>query len=134
MTGGDSGESSLAGSTRTAESATSAFSFPVPEMVDIAAGEFEMGDSGGDGMRPEGPVHTVRIERPFRIGKYPITFSEFDAYAAATNRGRIDDNRWGRGRQPVIWVSWGDTIAYAGWLSRQTGGHYRLPSEASTLR
>ena len=37
---------------------------------------------------------------------------------------------WGRGRQPVINVSWEDARDYAIWLSEQTGKDYRLPSEA----
>ena len=37
---------------------------------------------------------------------------------------------WGRGRRPVINVSWDDAQAYASWLSDRTGENYRLPSEA----
>ena len=37
---------------------------------------------------------------------------------------------WGRGRRPVIFVSWEDAVAYTKWLSEQTGERYRLPSEA----
>jgi formylglycine-generating enzyme required for sulfatase activity len=31
---------------------------------------------------------------------------------------------------PVVCVSWDDAMAYVGWLSAQTGQHYRLPTEA----
>ncbi|MCP5112106.1 MAG: formylglycine-generating enzyme family protein, partial [bacterium] len=41
-----------------------------------------------------------------------------------------DDSGWGRGRQPVIDVSWKDAVAYCEWLSNETGKRYRLPSEA----
>jgi formylglycine-generating enzyme required for sulfatase activity len=41
-----------------------------------------------------------------------------------------DDNNWGRGKRPVINVSWHDAMAYCEWLSQQTGKPYRLPSEA----
>ena len=37
---------------------------------------------------------------------------------------------WGRGRRPVIKVSWYDAIAYTEWLSDQTGETYRLPTES----
>ncbi|CAK0774762.1 hypothetical protein CCP3SC1_770002 [Gammaproteobacteria bacterium] len=30
---------------------------------------------------------------------------------------------------PVICVSWNDAVAYTEWLSRETGRHYRLPTE-----
>ena len=39
-------------------------------------------------------------------------------------------NGWGRGRRPVINVSWDDAQGYCRWLSEQTGAAYRLPSEA----
>ena len=48
----------------------------------------------------------------------------------ATGRERVDDRGWGRGRHPVINVSWHDAVAYTAWLSEQTGKNYRLPSEA----
>ena len=35
-----------------------------------------------------------------------------------------------RGRRPVINVSWDDAVAYAEWLSGQTGKEYRLPTES----
>ena len=37
---------------------------------------------------------------------------------------------FGRGRQPVVNVDWHDAMAYAQWLSAQTGKRYRLPTEA----
>ena len=39
------------------------------------------------------------------------------------------DYDWGYGKQPVINVSWNDAKAYVGWLSRKTGGKYRLLSK-----
>ena len=41
-----------------------------------------------------------------------------------------DERGWGRGRRPVINVSWEDAVAYTKWLSGQTGERCRLPSEA----
>jgi formylglycine-generating enzyme required for sulfatase activity len=59
-----------------------------------------------------------------------VTFEEYDRFARATGRRLPHDETWGRGKRPVINVSWHDAQAYAEWLSEQTGHSYRLPSEA----
>jgi formylglycine-generating enzyme required for sulfatase activity len=101
-----------------------------PEMVVIPAGSFRMGDLQGDGSKDELPVRTVRIEQRFAIGRYEVTFEEYEQFATATKHQLPDDRRWGRGRQPVINVSWQDAVNYTKWLSEQAGKRYRLPSEA----
>jgi formylglycine-generating enzyme required for sulfatase activity len=69
---------------------------------------------------------------PFAIGKYEVTFDEYDRFAAATGRAKIADNYWDgdRGRLPVVSVSWGDARDYAERLSERTGDRYGLPTEA----
>ncbi|RMD68212.1 MAG: PEGA domain-containing protein, partial [Gammaproteobacteria bacterium] len=103
-----------------------------PEMVVIPPGRFLMGSPFDEEGRDsdEGPQHRVSIARPFAIGRYEVTFEEYDRFCEATGRRRPDDNGWGRGKRPVINVSWHDAKAYARWLSKQTGKRYRLPSEA----
>ncbi len=100
-----------------------------PEMVRIPAGRFRMGDIQGGGDRDEKPVHRVSVSE-FAMGKYEVTFAEYDKFAQATGRKKPDDKGWGRGNRPVINVSWNDAVAYAEWLSQQTGKEYRLPTEA----
>ena len=101
-----------------------------PEMVEIPGGSFRMGCvSGRDCNDAEHPVHEVRVER-FELSKYEVTFEEYDRFTAATGREPVDNEGWGRGRRPVIRVSWEDAVAYTKWLSGQTGERYRLPSEA----
>ena len=101
-----------------------------PEMVVIPAGEFMMGSN--DGGSDEKPVHKVAIGRPFAVGKFEVTFAEWDACVAAGGCShKPEDRGWGRGRQPVINVSWDDaTKEYLPWLSRKTGKTYRLLTEA----
>ncbi|MDV6342212.1 SUMF1/EgtB/PvdO family nonheme iron enzyme [Nitrosomonas sp. Is24] len=103
-----------------------------PEMVRIPPGKFLMGSLETEGGRDvdEGPQHEVTIGYPFEIGKYAVTFDEYDAFAKATNRRLPDDQSWGRGKRPVINVSFNDAQDYVRWLSQQTGKRYRLPSEA----
>jgi formylglycine-generating enzyme required for sulfatase activity/predicted DNA-binding protein with PD1-like motif len=100
-----------------------------PEMVWIPAGEFRMGDIQGGGDYDEKPVHRVSIKR-FAMGRYEVTFAEYDKFAEATGRGKPFYWGWGRSNRPVTKVSWYDAVAYAEWLSVQTGQKYRLPTEA----
>ena len=103
---------------------------PLPEMVVIPAGSFQMGCvSGIDCDDDEKPVQSVSIES-FEMSKYEVTFEEYDVFTDATGRKRVNDRGWGRGRRPVINVYWEDAVAYTQWLSSQTGKNYRLPSES----
>ncbi|HZV21627.1 MAG TPA: formylglycine-generating enzyme family protein [Hyphomicrobiales bacterium] len=104
-----------------------------PEMVVVPAGEFLMGspetEIGRD--KNEGPQHKVVIAQPFAVGKYEVTFAEWDACVAEGGCSeKPGDEGWGRGRHPVVNVSWNDANEYTAWLSKKTGKRYRLLSEA----
>ena len=104
-----------------------------PELVVVPSGHFLMGSPQDEKDRDEneGPCHPVSIARPFAVGRYPVTFAEWDAFVAAGGTThRPDDKGWGRDRQPVIHVSWDDAQAYVAWLRDRTGQPYRLLSEA----
>ncbi|HXW49151.1 MAG TPA: formylglycine-generating enzyme family protein [Xanthobacteraceae bacterium] len=105
-----------------------------PEMVVVPAGAFAMGSPAKeDGRNPnEGPQHRVAFARPFAVGRFAVTFDEWDACVAdgGCNNYLPDDDGWGRGRRPAINVSWDDAKAYVAWLSRKSGRAYRLLSEA----
>ena len=103
-----------------------------PEMVPIPPGEFLMGSSDDDEEADDNemPRHPVAIRRRFAVGRYPVTFAEYDRFAEATERTKPSDQGWRRGRRPVIKVSWNDAQAYAEWLRGETGKAYRLLSEA----
>ena len=105
-----------------------------PEMVIVPAGTYLMGSPASEEGRGnnEGPVHRVTMAQPFAVGKYEVTFAEWDACVAGGGCGgyRPADAGWGRGTRPVINVSWKDAQAYVRWLSEQTGQGYRLLSEA----
>ena len=73
----------------------------------------------------------VTIAAPFAVGKFEVTFAEWDACVAQGGcNHHPKDLGWGRGRQPVMDVSWDDAQQYVAWLSRKTGKSYRLLSEA----
>jgi formylglycine-generating enzyme required for sulfatase activity len=119
-----------------------------PEMVWIPAGSFRMGDIQGGGHDDEKPVHQVSVER-FAMGKYEVTVGEFrrfvkasgyktdaekkgSCYTLGNNEGASwrDPHFSQSDAHPVVCVSWNDSVAYAEWLSTQTGQTYRLPTEA----
>jgi formylglycine-generating enzyme required for sulfatase activity len=99
-------------------------------MVVIPSGKFRMGDIHGKRGEDERPVREVMIQQPFAMSRYEVTFEQYDAFARETARNLPDDEGSGRGRQPATRVSWNDAVAYAEWLSTQTGMRYRLPTEA----
>ena len=81
--------------------------------------------------RDEGPQHEVCFQ-PFEIGRYELTFAQWDACVADGGCEKIpSDEGWGRGQRPVINISWQQAQEYLKWLNNcggQTG--YRLPTEA----
>jgi formylglycine-generating enzyme required for sulfatase activity len=107
-----------------------------PEMAVVPAGRFTMGSPPGEEGRfdREGPQRQVTIARPFAVGKFEVTFAEWEACVSAgaclTNKNPSDQG-WGRAKRPVINVSWDDiTAEYLPWLSHRTGKTYRLLTEA----
>lgn len=100
-----------------------------PEMVPIPGGTYRQGDVEGLGEGWRNPVREVTVP-PFDMGKYEVTFEEYDRFAIATNRKLPEDQGWGRDKRPVMNVSWEDAKAYAAWLSDETGQLYRLPTES----
>lgn len=133
---------------------------PVPEVVVVPIGNFQMGSPADEPGRSanEGPLQTIRFTRGFALSRTEITVGQFAAFVAATNfrtdaerqgssvvydeeTGQLSPGRnitWrndysgGRARDdhPVVHVSWNDARAYTEWLSQITGQRYRLPSEA----
>jgi len=116
-----------------------------PEMVVVPAGTFMMGTTPEymaglaerhrneyrEWVKKEGPQHAVSIAQPFAVGRFAVTFDEWDMFVAnSESMHNHDDECWGRGRRPVINVSWGNASAYAQWLTGTTGKPYRLLSEA----
>ena len=91
-------------------------------MVLIPEGPFLMG-APEDGNENSKPCHTVFLNA-FYIDKYPVTFEEYDRFCEATGRPLADDEGTGRGKHPVINVSWFDAVDYAAWAGK------RLPTEA----
>ena len=95
-----------------------------PELIWLPQGESPLGETPGSSR------YMAMIDYPIAVGRFEVTFAEWDACVAAGEcRRRPRDSGWGRGRQPVIDVSWSDARQYTAWLSRKTGRNYRLLTE-----
>ncbi|NJP06955.1 MAG: formylglycine-generating enzyme family protein [Chloroflexaceae bacterium] len=127
----------------------------IPEIVEIPAGPFLMGSSADDPMvdDDEQPQHTLELPT-YYIGKTEVTNAQFRPFVEGdgyTNpnywtapgwtwreRENItapyywdwDDAALNGDEQPVVGINWYEAVAYARWLSVQTGHTYRLPTEA----
>ena len=118
----------------------------VPEgFVLVSGGTFDMGSNAVS--NDERPVHSVTVNS-FYMGKYEVTFEQYDEFCEDTGRSKPSDRGWGRGMRPVFNVSWYDTVEYCNWLSIKQGltpcyigsgkniscnfnaDGYRLPTEA----
>jgi len=97
-------------------------SIPKPKMVLIKGGTFTMGDIYGDGNTDAQPTHRVTLN-DFKIGKYEVTYNEYDAFARRTGRELPYADSLQRGNRAVAHVNWQDAQSfckYHGW---------RLPTE-----
>lgn len=104
-----------------------------PEMIVVPAGDYQMGTTAEDDIEEpwELPRHPVTIARPLAVGRFEVTFDEWDQCVAEGGCAyRPDDAGTGRGRRPVFRVTYVDIQSYLQWLSLKSGHLYRLPSEA----
>lgn len=106
----------------------------LPELRLVPSGTFSMGDDTG---RPdERPAHPVTT-RALWFARTPVTNAQFAVFIRDTAQPfpRFwDDSEFNLPDQPVVAVSWHDTVAYCAWMSDQTGRQVRLPTEAEWER
>jgi formylglycine-generating enzyme required for sulfatase activity len=98
-------------------------------MIYIPEGEFTIGSPGREGDADEHPAHKVFLSG-YWIGKTEVTFAQFDAFCLETGLEKPEDEGWGRGERPVIYVSWKEAKNFCAWLEKKTGCAFRLPTEA----
>jgi formylglycine-generating enzyme required for sulfatase activity len=126
-------------------------------MVPIPGGSFQMGspDDEEDRNDDEGPQRKVTVS-PFWIGKYEITWDQYDAWGEEIDQARrrlmgieagprdlvVDGLSkptdpytdmsfgMGKGSLPAICMTQHAARVYCKWLTAKTGRYYRLPTEA----
>ena len=109
---------------------------PLPTLVSIPAGSFEMGSE--DGGSDEKPVHRVTISERFSMGEHEVTFTQYDYFIWQMRQNGFSsaeypkDENWGRSEFPAINVDLSESQAYLNWLNHSFGQTLscRLPSEA----
>ena len=120
------------------------------KFVLVEGGTFTMGtDQLIKGLEHEGPAHKVSVNS-FYLAKTEMTFEDYDKFCNDTKRDTANCSGWGRGKKPVMNVSWFDAVHYCNWLSEKeklskcylideksldvkyldTAKGYRLPTEA----
>jgi formylglycine-generating enzyme required for sulfatase activity len=102
-----------------------------PALVQLKPGSFQYwatGEFSRDGKPADSPQIAVQVMKPFAIMARQVSVAEY--------RRCVDDkacpavpDEVGAEDRPAVMVSWRDAQAYAAWLSRKLGGHYRLPTD-----
>jgi formylglycine-generating enzyme required for sulfatase activity len=95
------------------------------ELVWVPGGKFIMGDTLGDGLENEGPVHEVELN-PFYIGRYPVTQAQWLSVMPTNPSALKGDNH------PVEQVSWVDVLNFLQQHAAMSPSSppCRLPTEA----
>ncbi len=100
-----------------------------PEMISIPAGTYAMGSPASEKNRNNDETrHQVTISKPFAVGKFEVTRSQFDRYLEET--GDKTAQPCNSGDEAVGCMRWNDAQGYVQWLAHKTGQPYRLLSEA----
>lgn len=109
----------------------SSASIPVPELIELRPGTFfyrANGEFTRDGHAVRAPLLPTAIPRTLTIMKHQVTAAD---YRRCVNAGACSrtDQRPAAPDRPAVDVSWLDANAYAAWFSRETGAHFRLPTD-----
>jgi len=99
------------------------------KMIYIPEGEFIMGDNELNEEKKNCIEHKVYLDG-YWIGKYPVTFEQYNRCCDETGMIRPDDEGWGRKNRPVINVSLQQILYYCNWISQKSGLKFQLLTEA----
>ena len=101
------------------------------KLVLIPAGRFLMGSPETEEDRDKGEVlHAVTISKPFYMGVYEVTVSQYAQFVKATGQEHNEPEFKQTGNHPVVNVDWNAIQAFCKWTSSKTGKTVVLPTEA----
>jgi sulfatase modifying factor 1 len=78
----------------------------------------------------ESPAHTVKITRPFYLGKYEVTNAQYEQFDPEHRKLRGRGGASEGADDPVTHVTWQQAVDFCAWLAKKEGRPYRLPTEA----
>ena len=87
------------------------------------------GDFTRAGRQIEAPMLSVRFAKPLSIMKHQVSAADYQQCVSEGACRALDRGLAIAVDRPAVQVSWHDAEAYAAWLSRKTGEHYRLPTD-----
>jgi len=103
-----------------------------PAMVELQPGQMAYrlaGDFTRAGKQAAAPLATLRITAPLAIMQHQVSAADYQNCVADGSCRALDRDVVVAADRPAVQVSWNDASAYAGWLSRKSGDHYRLPTD-----
>ena len=112
--------------------ATRNFAAGEPAMVELAPGAMSYraaGEFTKDGKVVEAPLLSIRSSRRLAIMQQQVSSADYQACVDDGACQALDRDVAIAIDRPAVQVSWHDANAYAAWLSRKTGRHYRLPTD-----
>jgi formylglycine-generating enzyme required for sulfatase activity len=101
-------------------------------MVELASGSVAYrvaGDFTRAGKSSEAPLLRLSFARPLAIMAHQVSAADYQACVDDGACRTLDRDVVVAIDRPAVQVSWHDAAAYAAWLSRRTGAHYRLPTD-----
>jgi formylglycine-generating enzyme required for sulfatase activity len=102
-----------------------------PALVALKPGALQYwatGEFTRDGKPVDVPHITVQIAAPVSIMAHQVSVGDYSRCVADKACAALSDGQT-RDDLPVVMVSFNDAQAYAAWLSKKTGAHYRLPTD-----
>jgi formylglycine-generating enzyme required for sulfatase activity len=87
------------------------------------------GDFTRAAKQAEAPLTSVRFAHPLAIMKHQVSAADYQRCADEAGCRPLNPGVKPAADRPAVQISWYDADAYAVWLSRKTGEHYRLPTD-----